>query len=238
MADFFLHNNISSYALELKGFGETKDLAGHIDSFNTYISDVRYLYKIIHSENRESQIFLLGESMGALISFLTAIAEPDFFSGLICISPAFKSKLKFSLLDYINIHLSLIYNPKKQFFIPFDSQMFTRDTAYQQIIDSDLREHRLATSKLLFNILIAQKQCAIFKDNLKIPVLFLLAGKDLLADSKTSKKIFNNLPIPDKSIIIYPNMFHALEIDLEREEVFDNIFAWIKQRIDKVFSII
>ncbi len=232
LADFLQQNDISSYALELKGFGETKDLAGHIDSFDTYLADVRYLYKIIRSENPESQIFLLGESMGAFISFLTAAAEPNLFNGLICISPAFKSKLKFSFLNYINIHLSLIYNPKKQFRIPFDSQMFTRDSAYQESIESDSRERRLVTSKLLFNILIAQKQCVIFKDKLKIPVLFLLAGKDLLVDSKTSEKFFNNLPIPDKDIIIYPDMYHALSIDLGKEQVFDDIFAWIKQRID------
>lgn len=235
LADFFLQNNISSYALELKGFGETKDLAGHIDSFDTYIADICHLYKIIHSGNRESQIFLVGESMGALISFLTAVREPDLFSGLICISPAFKNKIKFSFLDYINIYLSLIHNPKKHFFIHFDSQMITRDTDYQQIIDTDPREHRLATSKLLINILIAQMQCLIFMDKLKIPVLFLLAGKDLLVDTKKSADFFRKLPIQDKVIIIYPHMFHALTIDLGREQVFDDIFSWIKKRMHKIF---
>lgn len=234
LANFLAQNDISSYALELKGFGETKDLAGHIDSFNTYITDVSYLYKIIHTENPQSKIFLLGESMGALISFLTVVYAPDLFKGLICISPAFKSKLKFSVLEYIDIHLSLVYNNKKYFQIPFNSPMFTRDCIYQDIIESDPRERRLATSKLLFNILIAQKQCEIRKNKLKTPTLFLLAEKDLMVDTKTSEKFFNNLTIPDKNLIIYPDMYHALSIDLGKEKVFADILSWIKHKIDAI----
>lgn len=234
LADFLLQSNISSYAIELKGFGETKSLAGHIDSFNNYIEEILVLYNIIHSENPASPIFLLGESMGALIAFLEAIQKPDFFSGLICISPVFKSKLKFTFLDYIQIYLSFLYNLEKQFRVPFDSQMCTRDTAYQKIMESDPREHRLATSKMLANILIAQIQCRHFKGKLKMPVLFLLAGNDLIVDYKTSELFFNTLPTPDKGIIIYPEMFHALTIDLGREQVFNNILSWIKQKIDTI----
>lgn len=234
LADFLLQNNISSYAIELKGFGETKSLAGHIDSFDNYIKDILVLCNIIHNENPKSQIFLLGESMGALIAFLGAIQKPDLFSGLICISPAFKNKLKFTFLDYIQIYLSFLYNLKKQFHVPFDSQMCTRDTAYQKIMESDPREHRRASSKLLANILIAQIRCKHFKNKIIIPVLFLLAGNDLMVDYKASELFFNTLPTPDKGIIIYPDMFHALTIDLGREQVFDDILSWIKQRIDTI----
>ncbi len=230
LADFFQQNNISSYAIDLKGFGETKGLPGHIDSFDKYLADIRSLYDIIHTENRHCPIFLLGESMGALISFLAAARAPELFDGLICISPAFKSKLKFTALNFLHIFLSLIYNPKKQFRVPFESRMFTRDTVSQERIEADYREHRLVSSKLLFNILIAQKQCETQKDKLKTPVLFLLAGKDLMVDTKTSEKFFSNLAIPDKGIIVYPDMYHALSIDLGKEKVFGDILSWIKQK--------
>jgi len=235
LADFFQKNNVSSYAIDLKGFGETKGAAGHIDSFDRYLTDIRCLGGIIHAENQQIPTFLLGESMGALIAFLTAARAPDLFNGLICISPAFKSKLKFTVLNYLKIFLLLIYIPKKQFRVPFDSQMFTRDTVRQENIEADYREHRLVSSKLLFNILLAQKQCEILKNKLKTPVLFLLAEQDLMVDTKTSENFFNKLPIPDKGIIIYPGMYHALSIDLGKEKVFDDILSWIKQKIGTIF---
>ena len=231
LSDFFLQNNISSYAIELRGFGETKDPKGHVDSFKIYFRDLRRLRDIIIEENRGRKVFLLGESLGAIISFLTAIQEPDLFDGLICISPAFMSRLKVSPLEYIKIFLSLAYNPKKQFKIPFDSGMCTRDAGYREILDNDPREHRLATARFVFEILKAQTQSAILKKKIRTPALFLLSGEDKLADPEAAKRIFDGININDKKLIEYPDMYHALSIDLGRERVFKDILEWVKKRI-------
>ena len=230
-SDFLLQNNISSYAIELKGFGETECLKGHVDSFSAYLKDISSLYDIIIRENKGKKVFLVGESVGALISFLTVATKPDLFDGLICISPAFEGKLKISPSTYLQQLLPLIYNPKKQFNIPFDSAMCTRDTAYQKIMDADPKEHRLATSKFIFNLLIAQLKAGILKNKIKVPALFLLSGEDKLVSSDASRRIFKGLKVKDKIIIEYPGMYHALSIDLERDRVFKDILAWVRKRI-------
>src|SRR3989338_3153640 len=51
LSDFFFNNNISTYAIELKGFGETRDLRGHIDSFNIYFDDIVSLHDIMVKGN-------------------------------------------------------------------------------------------------------------------------------------------------------------------------------------------
>ena len=229
LAEFFLRNNISSYAIELKGFGETKDLKGHVDSLDTYFSDIRIFRNLIAQENPGKKIFILGESMGGLIAFLMAGHKERLFDGLICVSPAFKSRIKFSLIEYIKIISSFIYNPKKQFRVNFDSSMCTRDSEYLKILNSDSGEHRLATSKLLLNLVFAQIKAAGLKDKINSPVLFLLAGYDKLVDLESSEKIFDNLSLKDKTIIIYPAMYHALSIDIGREKVFSDMLKWIER---------
>lgn len=231
LSDFFLQKGVSSYAIELRGFGETKGLRGHVDSFRVYFRDLRRLRDIIIEENRDRKIFLLGESLGAVISFLAAIPEPGLFGGLVCISPAFMSRLKASPLEYIKILLSLARNPKKQFKIPFDSGMCTRDAGCREILDSDSRELRSATAKFIFEIVKAQIQCAILKKKMRTPALFLLSGEDKLADPEASKRIFNGIKTDAKKLIQYPGMYHALSIDLGRERVFEDIFKWMEKRI-------
>src|SRR3989338_7777547 len=177
LADFFQKNNISSYALELKGFGQTQGERADIDSLNTYFKDIRSLSDIIKRENPDKQIFLLGESMGALICFLFAALEPRLFSGLICVSPAFAGKLHFSFWTYIGIVLALVFNPKMHFAVPITPQMCTQDIEYQKIIDVDPLDKHTATAGLYWNIFKAQKEVKSSGDKINIPLLVLTAGE-------------------------------------------------------------
>ncbi len=231
LSDFFLRNNISSYSIELKGFGETEGVKGHIDSFDIYLEDIRRLYDIITKENPAAEVFLLGESMGALISFVMTGLHPGLFGGLICLSPAFGNRMKFSLGEYIKMFSALLYNPKKQFKMPFDSAMCTRDVEYQKVMDEDPREYRSASSKLLWEIAVAQTRAGILKNRIKTDVLFFLSGKDMLVDSEASKKIFRGIKTGNKELIEYPDMYHALSIELGRERVFEDILEWMRKRL-------
>ncbi len=230
LADFFLKNNVSSYAIELEGFGQPKDAElRRAESLGLYYNDIRRLRTIITEECPGSKIFIVGESAGAIISFLTVIEEPRFFEGLVCISPAFTSKLNLALSDYIKIFLSTLYNPGKQFIMPITSAMCTRDVDYQKIIDSELEEHERITSRLLIDLAIAQIRCRILKNKIRVPVLFLVAGRDVIVNSAASVAIFNSLKVADKKIIQYPDMHHSLSVEMGRESVFQDIFKWLRE---------
>ena len=227
LGDFFQKNNIFSYALELKGFGQTQGERGDIDNFDIYFRDIRVLYNIIQQENPDKRIFLLGESMGALICFLFAALEPQLFSGLICISPAFAGKLPFSLWTYIGIVAALVFNPKRHFPVPITPEMCTRDIDYQKLIAADPLDKHTATARLYWNILKAQSKVKSRGDKIHIPLLVLTAGEDTVVDSLSTGKIFNSLKTKDKELINYPAMRHALSLDLGKEKVFGDILNWI-----------
>ncbi len=232
LAGFFLAHGICSYALELRGFGEADGLKGHIDSFDVYFNDIRALRGIIRRESGTRKIFLVGESMGGLIAFLTAGLEPSLWGGLICLSPAFKSRLKFSWRERLAILLSMAFNPKARFRMPFDSRMCTRDADRQKAMDADSREHRWATAKLLSNISSGARRAHLLKDRIGMPVLFLTAGDlDALVDPGGARRIFDGLATADKNLLRYPEMLHALSIESGREKIFQDMLAWMNARI-------
>ncbi|MGD2278511.1 MAG: lysophospholipase [Candidatus Omnitrophota bacterium] len=231
LAEFFLSRSISSYAIMLKGFGKTPGPRGHVDSFNIYIRDVRELCEIAKKENPGLKVFALGESMGALISFIASGLYPDLFDGLVCFSPAFGNKLKFSVPEFINIFLSYVFNKKRQFNLPFDSGMCTRDEEHRKVMDNDPDELRAASSALLVGIAAAQLRYRSLAAGIKKPVLFLLAGDDMLVDNEASLKVFKALSVKDKTIKHYPEMRHALSVDLGRENVFNDAFEWLEQKL-------
>ena len=51
------------------------------------------------------------------------------------------------------------------------------------------------------------------------------------ADGIPNRRLFAKLSIADKTIVEYPEMLHALSIELGREEVFRDILDWAGPRI-------
>ncbi|MCX5751863.1 MAG: alpha/beta fold hydrolase [Candidatus Saganbacteria bacterium] len=230
--NFFIQKEISSYAIELKGFGVTKDRPrGHIDSFKTYYRDLLLLLYFIKKANPNKKVFLIGESLGGLITFLFALKHQKLVSGLILMSPAFKNGMTFSLLTQLDAFSALLYNPKKQIEMPFTSAMCTRDEQQQNFMDQDSRELRTASAKLILNTLLGQIEAGFKLKSLQLPTLTLLSGKDYLIDAKEGKKMHQKFKHQDKALIEYPEMLHALYIDSDREKVFQDILDWTERRL-------
>lgn len=221
LAKFFLNNNISSYAIDLRGS----------NSFKDFEISVQALTGIIKKENNDKAVFALGESMGALIILSAALKDKSLFDGLVCISPAFKSKAPLKIIDYLKIFFHLFYNPQSKYKLPLSADMCTQDRVALKIIESDYDKDVLSTSNVLFDVFIAQVFMRISRMDLGAPILFLLAGDDKLVDGSVSKKVFNKLKSKDKTIIEYPGMYHSLSIELDREKVFLDILKWVGGKI-------
>lgn len=228
---YFAARGFASYALELKGFGRTPDLPrGHVDSFEIYYRDVASLKDVAKKEYPGVPVYLAGESMGGLIAYIMATRRAGFCDGLICMSPAFRSRLLFPLIAYLDIFASYYVNPRKQYRMPFNSAMCTRDPAYRQVMDDNAAENRLASARMLGTIFLAQQAAGIAPGSFGGPALFLLAGDDSMVSPHASEHLFSRFRSADKTIIRYPEMFHALSVDLGREKVFGDILQWVSAR--------
>jgi alpha-beta hydrolase superfamily lysophospholipase len=231
LAGYCASRGIASYALALRGFGDTPGIKGHVDSFRTYLSDIEALVPIIRKEYPGQKIFLLGESLGGLIGFLMAIHKGSLFSGLICLSPAFADTLKIAAKTVWGVVFASIFEPARQFVIPLSLSCCSRDPELVERMDADPREHRFASSRLLVQTLMGEQRSKILKGRVAIPVLFLLSGHDMIVSTDESLKVFRSLKLRDKTAKVYPEMYHALSLDLGREAVFDDILSWIRARL-------
>jgi alpha-beta hydrolase superfamily lysophospholipase len=221
----------ASASLELRGYGCTPERPrGHVDSFRVYDRDVLGLRETIGRDHPGRKMFLLGESMGGLIVFNLSCRYPDRFAGAILVSPLFKNGLKFPLKAYLTLVSLYLFNPKKTIPVPFTSAMCTRDEAVRSAMDANPDELRVASLKLLMGILTEQRSARRLAKSLSVPMLFLVAGDEMLVDRRAELKMFDSLPLEDKTLREYPGMHHALSIDLDRENVFRDIVAWLDAR--------
>jgi len=216
-----LKNGFSSYAIDLR---EDRSFAEFFDSINNLLIKIK-------EDNPGKKIFAVGESMGALIILSMALKDQALFGGLVCISPAFNSKVPLKLKDYFRIFLPLFYDRNKRCVLPVSSDMCTRDPAYLKMIEATYDKDVMATSQVLFDIFITQLRMRLSRMRIDSYLLFLVAGHDMLVYSRASVKVFGRLKCKDKTLIEYPGMYHALSIELGKEKVFQDIFKWIEAKI-------
>ena len=231
LADFLSNNGFASFALELRGFGQSGTTHGYVSSIDCYLQDVARLKSIASREHPSKKVFLVGESMGGLIAYLAACADSSSSDGIICMSPAFGNRLPFGPVDYAAIFYSFFFCPMKTFRMPFGSQMCTRDPLYRKIMDESAEESRVVTGRILGSIAIAQMKLVLKSQKILVPVLFLVSGSDTIVDPETTKSLFHRTKAADKTMIEYQEMYHALSVDLGREKVFFDILDWVDKRI-------
>lgn len=231
LAEFFQKRGVSSYAIELANPAQQDKSARSSGHFRKYRDSILRLYDIASTSHPGEKIFIVGESMGSLISFLLAAEQPGLFGGLVCISPAFANRVKLSVSDYLKIFLSLFYDSGKKIRLPFDSSMCTRDTHYRHRMEQDPLEYRHAPPKLLIEVLLAQVRARMAARKVTLPVLFLVAGEDRIADARASASVFGMISSADKALVEFPGMYHSLSVELGREAVFEEMLKWIEKRI-------
>jgi acylglycerol lipase len=232
LAGHLAANGYASYAPELRGYGCTPERPrGHVDSFRVWDRDILALRETIGRDFPGRKVFLLGESMGGLIAFDLAGRHPGMFAGVVLISPAFKNGMKFPLSVYLKFLPFLLFNPKHMVDIPFTSQTATRDLEYAAVMDANPDELRVASLKLLAGFFPVQARAGRLARKYPVPALFLIPGIDHLIDGTASRKLFKKMAAPDTTLIEYPEMFHGLSVDLDREKVFRDVVDWAGRRV-------
>ena len=230
IAKFLKTKKISTYAIELRGYGELAQKPGYVKSMKVYHEDIKILKEIIKTENKGKPIFIIGESMGGVISHNTVLDDGSDYAGLIEVVPVYLDNMNISVMQKVSFAANGIFNPQKQILMPFKSEELTRDKAVLNKLKKDKREIKIASAGLLVNLLFEQLRGLFNPKGIKIPVLFLLAGKDMLGDNKVSTGLFNKLTT-DKEMIVYKDSYHSLTIEKNRKEVFKDIYTWMEKKM-------
>lgn len=166
--------------------------------------------------------------MGALIAHINVLFYDNNFAGLIEIAPVYRDIMKISMLNRNKIAFLSIISPDSLIKMPFKTEELTRDKKIILKLSKDSRETRVASAGLLLDILLNQIKVALFIKKIHLPVLFLLAGKDMLGDTNYNIKLFKKLNC-NKEKKVYKNSYHALTIEKNRKMVFKDIYNWVKK---------
>lgn len=230
--DYFSGLGWPCYALDLRGHGRSGGRRVHIRRFSDYLDDVDAVLELVRTQRPAAPVFLIGHSMGGVVSILYALERGEQLAGLVLSSPGLRAhpaSAPSSFLLFLG-RMASIVAPGLHFSSGLDPTFVSLNT---EVVDS-YRADPLVTSKVsarwATEFLAAQKRCTRSAAELKVPTLVMQSGDDQLVDPEATQSWAERLPTASADFHLWPGFFHEMLNEPERLQVFEKIEAWIRER--------
>lgn len=217
---------------DLRGHGETKSSKGHIDSYEEFISDCEAVVDFTQALDPSKDVYILGHSMGGLVSAMAALSFQNKIKGQILSGPAIGNLpsikgIKKPFLNFASKVLPnlMITNPVE------DDVCSVKEVVEKYKIDPLVL--RKASMKFLREFTIAAPDfVSEHIHEYKLPLLLLQGSKDTIVPVSIGDKFFNEISSSDKTQKVYEGLYHEILNEYEKDEVMNDIIEWLDKRID------
>lgn len=216
------------FMLDHRGHGQSEGLRAYFDTFDQPVNDLKDYVDSIRADHEEDTIFMLGHSMGALITLAYALHNTGEVAGIVISAAPVNADANVSptLLTVGNILTRLI--PKYPFvkLVPLDT--LSRDPDVIRAFERDPLTYKgNMRVRMGTGLNETAKWVRERLEELKLPMLILYGEEDKLVNPSGSRLVYEKVSATDKTIRSYPNLRHEILNEPERDDVIADIVAWL-----------
>lgn len=225
----FSANGFATYALDLRGRGQSEGERFYVQELSDYLEDIDRLVNIARAENPGLPVYFLGHSAGGVISSSYVYEHQDQIAGLICESFAFDVGLP----NFVQLALEGIGKiaPHAHVF-SLKNEDFSRDPEAVARMNSDpLIAKEAQPAETARVMLLAAKALKEHMPNFTVPVFIIHGTDDKATRPAGSQYFYDNAGSSDKTLKLYEGHYHDLLADVGKEDVMNDILAWLDARI-------
>ena len=221
----------SSYAVDLRGRGQSDGERFYVQQFGEYVADVSALVNLARSRLAGLPVFLLGHSAGGVVSCLYTLDHQSELAGFICEDFAFQvpapdfALAVFKGLSHVAPHAHILH---------LKNEDFSRDPQVVAQMNADpLIAHETQPTQTLAEMVRADERLKASFQQIRLPVLILHGTADKATRPAGSQFFYDNAASTDKTLKLYVGSFHDPLNDLDREQVIGDIKNWIVSRLPR-----
>jgi len=227
VATHLVERDVAVYAIDHSGHGRSGGVPGFVVGFEDYLDGVRALFGKIRTEQGQCPVFLVGHSMGGLIGAVYLLDHPSEFAGCVLSGPAVEvENAPPAWLLHVNRLLARL-TPKVGM-LKLDPAGVSRDEAVVADYISDPLVYKGKVSARLVAELFSNMQKVMANaGRIRLPILLLHGEADVLASPRGSRSLYELVGSSDKTLRIYPGLYHEIFNEPEQDEVLGHMSDWI-----------
>ena len=225
----FLSRGYAVTALDLRGRGKSDGERFYIESIDEYVADVSLTIEHARGKHPELPIYLLGHSAGGVTSTTYALDYQDRIDGLICESFAFRVFAPNFALKVLEGASHVLPHAHV---LRLKMEDFSRDPEWVAQLNADpLTLDEVQPIATVAAFARAGERFEREFGKITLPVFILHGTEDKATRPDGSQQFFDEAGSADKTLKLYEGYYHDLLNDLGREVVFEDIDAWISERL-------
>ena len=225
-----LDEGYAVHASDHRGHGRSDGPRAFIEDMDDVVADVDTLVNRAVASHPGVPLFMLGHSMGGLISLRYALAHQERLSGLILSAALAAIESVAKPLELVGRALSVLapHTP----LIAIDPSLVSRDPAVVAAYVSDpLVHHGKLPARTAAQLADAVERFPTTVGAITVPTLILYGTADGLCPPAGSDMLAQRIGSADATVKAYDGLFHEILNEPERDTVLDDIVAWLAARV-------
>jgi alpha-beta hydrolase superfamily lysophospholipase len=220
------------YASDLRGHGKSEGDRGFVKKFDIYIEEQKIFNDLIREKESEKlSLFLLGHSMGSIISRIFAATYPDKMDGLVLSGAGTKVGGAPNFFIVAMAKLLSILTPKSTTNPGITGEDVSHDPEVIKDYDEDPQVLKNITYRLAAELFKGNNKANKATPDIQVPTLVQFGSEDTLI--LNGDELEDLLQVEDKTLKKYEGLRHEVynETKKERDKVIGDLLDWLNNHI-------
>ena len=229
--NYFVPRGYAIYALDHLGHGKSEGEREVIERFSDFTDMLGIFSGMVREWQPGKPIFILGHSMGGLITSTYLLDHQNEFQGAILSAPAIKPGGDISGAT-IAVGKIISRILPKMGVLALDDSGISRDPAVVQAYRADPLVFQGKTpARLGAEMLGAMQRVTDAASTITLPILILQGTGDMLVNPSGAQILYDKVGSTDKTLKLYDGLYHELHNEPERDVMFADVEAWLAARV-------
>jgi alpha-beta hydrolase superfamily lysophospholipase len=232
VAEYLTGQGYAVYAPDHRGHGRTAknpgQTIGYFDNFEALVEDLKAVLDFARREVGTKPLFLLGHSVGGLMSLYTVIKYQPSLNGLLVSASYILNRADLSGVQLaIGRALSRIA-PRVPIVDKVPAAVLSHDPAIVSGYDADPDVfHGKVSARVASELVEAADYVRANLGKITLPTLVMHGSADPLAKPEFSEAVYTGLGSADKTIKRYDGFLHEILNETQKDQVLADIGAWL-----------
>ena len=231
LVNHFVPLGYGVYGIDHLGHGRSDGTRVFVERFEDYTNTLKVYFDMIRRWQPRKPVFLVGHSMGGLISAVYLLDHQAELTGAVLSGAAVKVPSNITpVILYVGKVLSALM--PKFGLLGLDADGICRDPAVVQAYVSDpLVYTGKTTARLAAEMLKAIQYVSAEATRITLPIMMVQGSADRLVDPAGSQMLYEAVSSADKEIRIYDGFYHEVFNEPEHDKVLHDIEIWLEAHL-------